>query len=56
VALPVSYVCAFHAGFGAPGIWIGFVTGLGVAGLAMCSRLLFKCATLKISPAAEARR
>lgn len=56
VALPVSYVCAFHAGFGAPGIWIGFVTGLGVAGLAMCSRLLFKCATLKFSPASEASR
>lgn len=31
VALPVSYICAFPLGLGAPGIWIGYLAGLGVA-------------------------
>lgn len=31
VALPVSYICAFPLGLGAPGIWIGYLGGLGVA-------------------------
>jgi multidrug resistance protein, MATE family len=56
LALPVCYLAAFPGGLGAPGIWMGFVTGLGVTALAMGARLLFKCATLKNSPAAETRR
>ncbi len=56
VALPASYFFAFHGGFGASGIWIGFVIGLGVTALAMCTRLLMKCAALKVSPAAQTRR
>jgi len=31
VALPVSYICAFPLGFGAPGVWIGYLVGLAVA-------------------------
>lgn len=50
VALPVSWVAAFHLGFGAPGIWMGFVVGLGVAAVSMSTRLLRKCALLNVSP------
>lgn len=50
VALPVSWVTAFHFGFGAPGIWVGFVVGLGVAAVLMCTRLLRKCSRLNVSP------
>ncbi|MFY8267917.1 MAG: MATE family efflux transporter, partial [Terrimicrobiaceae bacterium] len=39
VALPVSWFAAFRLDFGAPGIWIGFVVGLGVAAAAMSARL-----------------
>lgn len=31
VALPLSYICAFPAGLGPVGIWIGFLVGLAVA-------------------------
>ena len=55
VALPASYLCAFKAGFGAPGIWMGFVIGLGITAIAMSARLLLKCARLKISPALDPR-
>jgi MATE family multidrug resistance protein len=55
LALPICYLAAFPGGLGAPGIWIGLVTGLGVTAVAMGGRLLFKCANLKISPAAESR-
>jgi multidrug resistance protein, MATE family len=33
VALPLSWVMGFPAGFGAWGVWLGLVAGLGVAGL-----------------------
>jgi MATE family multidrug resistance protein len=56
LALPVSYLAAFQAGFGAPGIWMGFVTGLAVTAVAMSARLLFKCAGLKNSPPASSGR
>lgn len=52
VALPVSWVTAFHFGFGAPGIWVGFVVGLGVAAVSMSTRLLRKCQRLNVSPSA----
>lgn len=53
VALPVSWVTAFHFGFGAPGIWVGLVVGLGVAAVSMSTRLLRKCKRLNISPSAH---
>jgi MATE family multidrug resistance protein len=56
LALPVSYLAAFQAGFGAPGIWMGFVAGLAVTAVAMSARLLFKCAGLKNSPPASPGR
>ena len=33
INLPVGYLCAFTLGMGAPGLWIGFIFGLGVAAL-----------------------
>jgi multidrug resistance protein, MATE family len=39
VALPVSWVAAFRLGFGAEGIWAGFVAGLLVAAVAQAWRL-----------------
>jgi MATE family multidrug resistance protein len=42
VALPISYLCAFKLGFGPPGIWFGFVTGLALAATAFVARLLLR--------------
>ena len=42
VALPVSYACAFRMGFGAQGIWFGFVMGLAVAAAALFVRVLLR--------------
>lgn len=53
VALPVSWLVAFHFGFGAPGVWVGFVVGLGVAAIAMSARLLRKCRDLNVSPTVQ---
>lgn len=33
IGLPVSYIFAFPLGVGAPGIWYGFLVGLGSAGI-----------------------
>ena len=41
-ALPISYLCAFKLGFGPPGIWFGFVIGLGIAATALVARLLLR--------------
>jgi MATE family multidrug resistance protein len=53
VALPVSWLTAFHFGFGALGVWVGFVVGLGVAAIAMSARLLRKCRDLNVSPTVQ---
>jgi MATE family multidrug resistance protein len=53
IALPVSWLAAFHFGFGAPGVWVGFVVGLGVAAIAMSARLLRKCRDLNVSPTVQ---
>ena len=53
VALPVSWLAAFQFGFGALGVWVGFVVGLGVAAASMSTRLLRKCKRLNISPSAH---
>ena len=42
VALPVSYLSAFKLGFGPPGIWFGFLTGLALAAAALVARLLLR--------------
>jgi MATE family, multidrug efflux pump len=44
VALPTSYLCAFKLGFGAPGIWYGFVAGLALAAAALVARLMLRIA------------
>ncbi len=46
VALPVSYVCAFRLGFGAEGVWLGFVMGLAVAAGALLLRVLLRLKTI----------
>lgn len=39
---PIGFACAwlfgFPLGFGGPGVWFGFVTGLGAAALLLCGR------------------
>ena len=39
VSLPISYVLAFILNFGAPGVWIGFIFGLGTAAVFFGFRL-----------------
>ena len=53
VALPVSWLAAFQFGFGALGVWVGFVVGLGVAAASMSTRLFRKCNRLNVSPTAR---
>lgn len=50
VALPVSYLAAFHFDLGARGIWVGFVVGLAVAATALAARLLAKCSAHPEAP------
>ncbi|MFA7343125.1 MAG: MATE family efflux transporter [Terrimicrobiaceae bacterium] len=42
VALPVSWFAGFVLGWGARGVWFGFVVGLAVAAAALLSRVLWK--------------
>lgn len=49
VALPVSGLLAFGAGFGAPGIWMGFVVGLGLAALLLFFRVRRRLAGLQFA-------
>ncbi len=44
VALPISYVLAFHTSVGPPGVWVGFVVGLWVAAVALVWRLAIRIA------------
>lgn len=38
VNLPVGYFCAFKLGWGAPGLWIGFIFGLTLASVLLITR------------------
>ncbi len=40
VGIPAGYLLAFHAGLGASGIWIGFITGLSCSSMLLCYRFL----------------
>jgi MATE family multidrug resistance protein len=48
VALPISAVTAFGLGFGAPGIWVGFVGGLAMAAGLLLWLLRHRLHTLQI--------
>jgi MATE family multidrug resistance protein len=39
IGLPVSYLCAFTFGYGADGIWYGFIVGIAIASVAYCQRI-----------------
>lgn len=38
INIPVGYLCAFVLGMGAPGLWIGFIVGLGTAAILLYRR------------------
>lgn len=40
INLPVGYVCAFVFGWGAPGLWVGFICGLTIAATLLIRRYL----------------
>ena len=42
VALPVSWFAGFSLGWGARGIWVGFVVGLAVAAAALLTRVFWR--------------
>lgn len=42
IGVPASYVLGFPMGLGGPGIWLGLVMGLAVAGLLMVTRFVLK--------------
>ena len=42
VALPVSWFAGFSLGWGAQGVWVGFVVGLAVAAAALLTRVFWK--------------
>lgn len=39
IGMPVSYFCAFVFDLGPEGIWYGFITGLGIAGILLSLRI-----------------
>ncbi len=47
IALPVSWTAAFALGMGGPGVWTGFVVGLGSAAAAMFLRLRHRVAVCR---------
>jgi MATE family multidrug resistance protein len=53
IALPVAWVVAFPLGFGAPGVWAGFGTGLAVAAVALLWR--FRSKTRRLQEEAKSR-
>ena len=38
INLPVGYFCAFILGWGAPGLWVGFIVGLCIAAFLLIRR------------------
>lgn len=38
INIPVAYLCAFVLGMGAPGLWVGFIVGLGTAAVLLYAR------------------
>jgi multidrug resistance protein, MATE family len=42
VGMPLAVWLAFHTPVGPTGVWWGFIAGLGVAALGLCSRFLRK--------------
>lgn len=40
LGLPLGYLLAFHYGFGAKGIWLGFIAGLVFAAILLLLRFL----------------
>jgi MATE family multidrug resistance protein len=42
IGMPTGYILGFPMGFGGPGIWLGLVIGLAVAGLLMVTRFVLK--------------
>lgn len=38
INLPVGHLCAFILGWGAPGLWVGFIVGLSVAAILFITR------------------
>ena len=50
VVFPVSYIAAFVIGWGAWGVWLGFVVGLGFAAAVLFARVLKKFAPLSTEP------
>lgn len=49
VALPISYLLAFTLGVGPLGVWIGLSVGLGVAAVALTSRLVHRLKIVQAS-------
>ena len=50
VVFPVSYIAAFVIGWGAWGVWLGFVVGLGFAAVVLFARVLKKFAQASPNP------
>jgi len=42
INLPVGYLCAFIFGWGASGLWIGFIFGLSIAAISLITRFNMK--------------